>query len=70
MTAVTTVAPHLNTQQLASRWAVTPGHLMNLRSAGQGPPYLKLGARVVYRLEDLEAYEAARVVLPAEERAR
>jgi hypothetical protein len=24
-----------------------------------GPSYLKIGGRVVYRLEDIEAYEAA-----------
>jgi hypothetical protein len=30
----------------------------------QGPRYLKLGGRVVYRLEDVEAFEAAQVRAP------
>jgi hypothetical protein len=29
------------------------------RWLGQGPVFLKLGGRVAYRLEDIEAFEAA-----------
>jgi hypothetical protein len=29
------------------------------RWLGQGPAFLKLGGRVTYRIEDIEAYEAA-----------
>jgi len=28
------------------------------RWLGRGPKYLKIGGRVVYRLEDIESYEA------------
>jgi hypothetical protein len=30
------------------------------RWKGIGPRYLKIGGRVLYRLEDIEAYEAAK----------
>lgn len=53
---------HLTTKQLAARWSLSPGHLTNLRWAGQGPRYLKLSGRVLYRLEDVQEYEAARLV--------
>lgn len=56
---------HLSATDLAERWHVTTGHLANLRTEGFGPRYVKLGARVVYRLADVEAYEAARLVTPA-----
>ena len=52
----------LTTPQLAERWAVSPGHLQNLRSASTGPPYIKIGSRVLYSLTVIEAYEAARTV--------
>jgi hypothetical protein len=30
----------------------------------QGPRYLKIGGRIVYRLDDIEAYESAQVHAP------
>lgn len=48
---------HLTPSALAARWQVSKGHLANLRSAGTGPAYLKLGGRVLYRLADIEDYE-------------
>ena len=53
---------HLNTQQLAARWHVSVGHLQNLRSAGIGPAYVKIGARVLYTLAAIESYEIARTI--------
>lgn len=48
-----------NTQtDLARRWRISPRTLERWRWLGQGPKYLKIGGRVVYRLEDIEAYEA------------
>jgi len=49
---------HLNQTDLATRWSVSPRTLERWRYDGDGPAYLKLGSRVVYRLEDIEAYEA------------
>jgi hypothetical protein len=55
---------HLNSDALAARWGVTVGHLANLRSAGKGPRYLRLGSRIAYRVEDVEAYELGCLVEP------
>lgn len=49
---------HLNQRQLAERWNVSEASLERWRSEGIGPVYLKLQGRVLYRLEDIEAYEA------------
>lgn len=56
------ILTHLTTPQLAARWHVTVGHLQNLRSAGIGPAYLKIGARVCYTVAAIEAYEAKRTI--------
>jgi hypothetical protein len=49
---------HLNQVYLARRWSVSPRTLERWRWLGQGPSYLKVGGRVLYRLEDVEAFEA------------
>lgn len=48
---------HLNQRQLADRWDVSEASLERWRSAGIGPIFLKLKGRVLYRLEDIEAFE-------------
>jgi hypothetical protein len=48
---------HLNQIHLARRWNVSPRTLERWRWLNQGPRYLKIGGRVLYRLEDIEAYE-------------
>ncbi len=48
---------HLNQRQLAHRWGLSEASLERWRSEGIGPVFLKLGGRVAYRLEDIEAYE-------------
>jgi hypothetical protein len=50
---------HLNQIELARRWRISPRTLERWRWLNQGCAYLKIGGRVVYRLEDIEAYEAA-----------
>ena len=45
--------------ELAERWQCSPGHLANMRSAGVGPVYLKLGSSIRYRVSDVQAYEQA-----------
>jgi predicted site-specific integrase-resolvase len=52
---------HLNQVELSRRWSISPRTLERWRWLGQGPRYLKIGGRVVYRLEDIEAYEAERM---------
>jgi hypothetical protein len=49
----------LTERQLAARWQVAAGHLANLRSAGAGPVFIRLGRAVRYRVDDIEAHEAA-----------
>lgn len=56
----------LTTPELAERWHLSKGYLVNMRWAGEGPPYVKLGGRVLYRLGDILKYEEARTVLPAQ----
>ena len=53
---------HLAPPDLARRWRVTVGHLANLRSTGGGPPHLKVGGKILYRLVDIEDFEARSVV--------
>jgi hypothetical protein len=52
------LAHHLNQVELGRRWRISHRTLERWRWLKQGPRYLKIGGRVVYRLEDIEAYEA------------
>jgi predicted site-specific integrase-resolvase len=52
------VVRHLTQGQLADRWQMSPRTLERWRWVGEGPRFLKLGGRVIYRLEDVETYEA------------
>ena len=49
---------HLNQLQQATRWTVSARTLERWRWSGEGPQFLKIGGRVVYRVEDILAYEA------------
>jgi len=48
---------HLTQSEVARRWCLSPRTLERWRWLGQGPVYLKLGGRVAYRVQDIEAYE-------------
>jgi predicted site-specific integrase-resolvase len=48
----------ISANELASRWGLAPRTLESWRSQGRGPAYLKIGGRVQYRQDDIEAYEA------------
>lgn len=50
---------HLNQHQLGLRWSISPRTLERWRWASLGPPYLKIGGRILYRLSDIETYEAS-----------
>ena len=56
---------HLNQVELSRRWSLSPRTLERWRWLHQGPEYLKIGGRVVYRLDDVEAFEAAQRRTPA-----
>ncbi len=49
---------HLNQTELARRLRVSPRTLERWRSQGCGPRFLKVGARCVYTLTEVENYEA------------
>ena len=49
---------HLHQAELARRWKLSPRTLERWRWLGRGPRHIKLGARVLYRLEDVEQFEA------------
>ena len=51
----------LTQNELADRWSLSPRTLEQWRWRGVGPRFLKLGGRVVYRLVDVEEFEAARL---------
>lgn len=51
--------PNLDQRALAQRWLISERTLEQWRWQGKGPRFLKVGARVIYRLADIEAYEAA-----------
>lgn len=48
-------------EQLAERWHLSPRTLEQWRWLGKGPKFLKIGARVLYREEDVTAWEAGQV---------
>lgn len=50
----------LDQNQVAQRWHISQRTLEAWRWRRRGPAYLKLGGKVAYRLEDIEAYEAER----------
>jgi len=54
-----TLLGHLNQTQLARRWCLSPRTLERWRWLKQGPDYVKVGGRVLYRLNDIESFEAA-----------
>lgn len=52
---------HLNQIDLADRWNISHRTLERWRWTGEGPRFVKLGGRVVYRLADVEAFERKQV---------
>lgn len=48
---------HMNQRQVADRWNVSEATLERWRSEGIGPRFMKIQGRVLYRLQDIEAYE-------------
>ncbi|WP_291856624.1 helix-turn-helix domain-containing protein [Bradyrhizobium sp.] len=52
---------HLSQLDLARRWSISPRTLERWRWTGEGPRYIKLVGRIIYRLEDVEAFEHSRL---------
>jgi hypothetical protein len=51
-------------QMLAARWHCSTSQLQYWRSTDQGLPYLKMLGRVLYRIEDIQAYEQQSMIFP------
>ena len=49
----------LTETMLADRWVCSVARLQRWRTVGEGPQYLKIVGKVLYRLKDIEAYEEA-----------
>jgi hypothetical protein len=49
---------HFTQSEVARRWRLSPRTLERWRWLKLGPAYIKAGGRVVYRLDDILAYEA------------
>jgi len=48
---------YLTSKELADRWRLSDQTLANWRHAGKGPPYIRVGARVLYPAEGIQAFE-------------
>ncbi|MEG3639312.1 helix-turn-helix transcriptional regulator [Magnetococcus sp. PR-3] len=57
---------HLNQIELSRRWGISHRTLERWRHLNEGPSYIKIGGRVVYRLEDVEQYELAHTRNPSQ----
>lgn len=57
-----TASSLLDTPRAAAYLGLSPHTLATIRVRGGGPPFVKLGRRVMYRASDLEAFIEARVV--------
>ncbi len=49
----------LTEKMLADRWVCSIARLQRWRTVGEGLQYLKIVGKVLYRVEDIEAYEEA-----------
>jgi hypothetical protein len=48
---------YLTSKELADRWRLSDQTLANWRYAGKGPPFIRVGARVLYPAEGIHAFE-------------
>lgn len=56
---------HLTTEELALRLGRSPRTVEDWRLDRKGPPYIRVGGTVRYRLADIEAWEKSRLVVHA-----
>lgn len=48
---------YLTSKELAERWRLNDQTLVNWRRVGKGPTFIRVGARVLYPMESVEAFE-------------
>lgn len=54
----------LTALDLAYRWKMSPGTLANWRAFKKGPPYVKSGRLVRYKVEDIKKFESENRITP------
>lgn len=59
----------VDTEGASRHLGLAPSTLEKMRVYGDGPAYVKMGRAVRYRVSDLEAYLADRVVISTSQRA-
>lgn len=57
-----TTKQFLNQIDLSRRWGISARTLEQWRWRGEGPPFVKIGCRVRYRIEDVEQYEQQHIL--------
>lgn len=48
----------LTPKELATRWRLNDQTLANWRTARKGPPFIRVGSKVLYPVEGVEFYES------------
>ena len=60
------ISEYLNTEEAARIVGKSPGTLANDRAARRGLPYIKLGKKVLYCIEDIRRYMENHTIFPEE----
>jgi hypothetical protein len=47
----------LTSKEVADRWRLSDQTLANWRYAGKGPPFIRVGSRVLYPVEGIHSFE-------------
>lgn len=68
-TSAERVLERMNTEGAADYLGLRPATLNNWRQTGKGPRFLRIGGRVMYRRQDLDAYLEKRTVETTDSRA-
>lgn len=64
------VEVRFNESQLVNYWKISKNTLRKWRTTGQGPVYVKIGGRVLYRKKDIDNFEKQRLYLSSSEKAK
>jgi transposase-like protein len=56
----------INQKDLARRWGISPRTLERWRRVDQGPSFVRLGALVMYRRQDVEQFEQRQTRTPSQ----
>lgn len=54
---MTSTKEFLTSKELSDRWRLSDQTLANWRYAGKGPPFIRVGSRVLYPIDGIRAFE-------------